>query len=341
MSATVAQSWRQHVLHDDAQIRIDLFARSPRARVLAITFDPLLYLADKPHFGENFLRRLGVDIVAVRKKDENFYQPLSREAFVAAVQPVLGRYRRIVAYGSSLGAYAALYYCRDIDCEVLASSPRVSVHPRFGAKVWQRRVEFRHQPFDATVQPRCRAIVIFDPKEPLDRRYIDGEVLPQFAQALVMRVPYSGHPSNHFLAEIGFIAPFVRAVIAGAAHPPLDRGQRVRSATYFQVLAALCAQRRKPRWADALIARSLALNAKNMLAHRTQAQIRMLQRRWPEAVAALETALTFSPEDPLTHSMLKQAREAQAAALPKPAPARRRQGVRAFAGRLRTWLGRG
>lgn len=340
MSTASADSWQQSVLHEDEHIRIDHFVRSRRALGLAITFDPLAYLADKPHFGQNFLRPLGVDIVAVRKKEENFYQPLSRETFVAAVQPLLGRYRRIVAYGSSLGAYAVLYFCRDIDCEVVASSPRVSVHPQFGAKVWQRKVEFRHQTFDARVQPRCRAIVIFDPKEPLDRRYIDGEVLPQFAQALVMRVPYSGHPSNHFLAEIGFIAPFVRAVIAGAAHPALDRRQRVRSATYFQVLAALCAARGKPRWADALIARSLALNAKNMLAHRTQGQVWMLQRRWPQAVAALETALALSPEDPLTDSMLTQAREGLAAASPEAAPALRRRGMRAIASRLRSWLGR-
>jgi hypothetical protein len=341
VSNAPAASWRHGVLHDDEQIRIDHFTQSKRARVLVITFDPLLYLSSKPHFGQDFLRKLAVDIVAVRKKGEDFYQSLSREAFAAAVQPMLRRYGRVVAYGSSLGAYAALYFCRDIDCEVVASSPRVSAHPLYGAKVWQRKVEFRHQPFDTQVQPRCRAIVIFDPKEPLDRRYIEGEVLPQFPQAVVMRVPYSGHPSNHFLAEIGFIAPFVRAVVAGAAHPPLDRRQRVRSSTYFQVLAALCAQRRKLRWADALIERSLALNAKNLLAHRTLGQLRLQQRRWSDAVAALETTLTLSPEDALTRSMLTQARERLAAPAPElaPPPGRRRSG-RAIAGRLRSWLGR-
>ncbi len=341
MSGSAATaSWRQHVLHEDEQIRIDHFVRKPRARVLAITFDPLLYLADRPHFGQDFLRRIGVDIVAVRKKDENFYQPLSREVFVAAVQPLLGRYGRVVAYGSSLGAYAALYYCRDIACEVVASSPRVSTHPRFGAKVWQQKIAFSHQPFDARVQPRCRAIIIFDPRDTIDRRYIDSEVLPQFPQALVMRVPYSGHPSNHFLSEIGFIAPFVRAVIAGTDHPPLDRRQRVRSATYFQVLAALCLQRQKPRWADALIERSLALNAKSLLAHRTQGELRMHQRRWSEATTALETALALNPDDPLTRSMLKRAREALAGALPATPGVKRRIGVRSIAGRVRAWLGR-
>jgi hypothetical protein len=341
VSAAPAASWQHAVLHEDEQIRIDHFVRRQRARVLVITFDPLLYLAGRPHFGQDFLRKMAVDIVAVRKKGEDFYQSLSRDTFVAAVQPLLSRYGRVVAYGSSLGAYAALYFCRDLDCEVVASSPRVSVHPHYGAKVWQRKVDFRHQPFDTLVPPRCRAIVIFDPKEPLDRRYIEGEVLPQFPQAAVMRVPYSGHPSNHFLAEIGFIAPFVRAVVAGAAHPPLDRRQRVRSSTYFQVLAALCTQRRKPRWADALIERALALNAKNMLAHRTLGQLRLQQRRWSDAVAALEATLALSPNDALTRSLLEQARERLAAPAPEAvAPALRAHRARALAGRVRAWLGR-
>lgn len=341
MSAAQAATWRHAVRHDDEQIRIDWFAQSKSSSVLVITFDPLLYLADKPHFGENLLRKLPVDIVAVRKKDENFYQSLSREAFVAAVQPVLRRYRRIVAYGSSLGAYAALYFCRDIDCEVIASSPRVSAHPDYGAKAWQSKVEFRHQPFAAIVQPRCRAIVIFDPHEPQDRRYIEGEVLPQFPQAEVMRVPYSGHPSNHFLGEIGYIAPFVRAVVAGAARPMLNRRQRVRSSTYFQVLAAQCAQRGKPRWAGALIERSLVLNPRNTLAHRTLARLRLQQERWAEAVVALESALRLSPEDALTHSLLKQAREQLAPQAAEVASAQRREHrARKIAGRLRAWLGR-
>lgn len=334
-----AAAWSPRVLAEDGQIRIDHYAAPRASRTLVIVFDPLLYPAERPHFGQDFLRKLGVDIVAVRKKAENFYQPLSREAFVDAVGPLLPRYGRVVAYGSSLGAYAALYFCRDLDCDVIASSPRVSAHPRYGAKVWQQQVRFQHRPFDAREPARCRAIVVYDPKEALDRRYIEGEVLPQFVGAVVLRVPYSGHPSNHFLAEIGFIAPFVRAVIAGRPQPLLDRRQRVRSATYHQVLAALCAQRAKLRWADGLIERSLALNARNMLAHRTLGQIRLQQRRWAEATAALEAALALGPNDPLTRSLLAQARNA--AARPKAAaPAVERpvrHARRPLADRLRSW----
>ena len=66
------------LLHDDAQIVIEHHPRAGGSSTLVITFDPLLYLADKPYFARDFLSREAVDVVSVRKKDENFYQALSR-----------------------------------------------------------------------------------------------------------------------------------------------------------------------------------------------------------------------------------------------------------------------
>jgi hypothetical protein len=345
------------VLLDDAHTRIELFHRGGEGGTLVVTFDPLLYLWTRPPFGHEFLRKQALDVVAVRKKDENFYQPLSREAFEAAVRPVAERYARVVSYGSSLGAYAALYYGRDEPWTVIASSPRNSTHPVYGAKVWQQRARFEHQRFTPDVPPRCRAIIVYDPRDAIDRRYLEGEVLPQFAGAEVMRVPFAGHPANQVLAEMGFIAPFVRAVIAGrprADYPVLDRReQRTRSHSYFQVLALACLQHRHLAWADALIARALALHATNMLVLRTLGMVRLAQQRWAEAVAPLEAALAASPDDPLTQSLLAKAAAGEPVPLPpRPSPVvaappapRALQRLRAraaqWAQRLRRLTGRG
>ncbi|EFK95526.1 hypothetical protein LDC_2463, partial [sediment metagenome] len=302
-------------LHDDARVRIERHPAAAGSGTVVITFDPLLYLWPKPPFGMDFLRRQGVDVIAVQRKDEHFYQALSREVFHRAVQPQLARYTRVVAYGSSLGAYAALYYGRDLDCEAIASSPRVSVHPVFGVKTWQDKVAFAHERFDPARTPRCRAIVLYDPREAMDRRYMGGEVLPQFPTARVLRVPFAGHPVTQFLGDIGFIAPFVRAVVAGREPPLLDRRQgRLRSATYFQVMAELCARRGRLPLANELVERSLALRSSNMLAHRTRGLVKTLRRDWPEAVASLEHALQLGPDDPLTLAMLGRARKGLAGA---------------------------
>lgn len=295
-------------LLDDEHVRIEHWRRGGTGAALVVTFDPLRYLWTKPPFGREFLGKQGLDVIAVRKKAENFYQPLSRQAFEAAVLPAAARYTRVVAYGSSLGAYAALYFCRDLPWTVVASSPRVSVHPVYGTKLWQQRCEFLHELFEPGAPARCHAVIFYDPRDPIDRRYLDGEVLPQFPRAEVMRVPFAGHPANQFLGDIGHIAPYMRAVLAGSARPPLRRrANRARSASYHQVLALLCLQRGHVEWADTLAQRALALAPKRMLVQRTLGQVRLAQCRWSEAEATLQAALALDPEDPYTATLLKQA----------------------------------
>ncbi len=305
--ATAPARWPERVLLEDEQTRIDHFTAPKRSRTLVIVFDPLLYLAQRPHFGQDFLRKLGVDIVAVRKKGENFYQPLSRAAFVEAVGPLLARYTRVVAYGSSLGAYAALYFCRDLDCDVIASSPRVSVHPVYGVRTWQRTTPFEHERFSPAQPARCRPIVIYDPKEPMDRRFTEQEILPQFPHAQVLRVPYSGHPSNHFLSEIGFIAPFARAVIAGTPPPQPDRAGKASSPSYHAALAVHCLHRRKPRWARDLAARALTRHPGDLSVVRTLALAEIELGDIDAAVPRLQRVIDRFPDDAAALAGLRRA----------------------------------
>lgn len=292
-------------LIDDDEIRIDwLRFGGQRSDTLVVTFDPLAYLTDKPPFGHDFLRRQGVDLLAVRKKKDNFYQPLSRAAFVAALQPLLGLYRRVVAYGSSLGAYAALYFCRDVDCTVIASSPRVSAHPRYGDALWQSRVAFRHELFDARTTPRCTAHILYDPKDRIDRPFIEDHVLLQFPAAHVMRLPYSGHPTNHFLSEIGFIAPFVRAVVARDSLPAPDLSRKGQSAAYLVTLAQACTGRGKPGWSERLVDRALQINPHHPAALRTRGRNAMLRGDWHGARSVFEDAIARTPGDHLARHWL-------------------------------------
>lgn len=317
---------RRRVLHDDADSRIEHWRQIEPSDTLVISFDPLQVLVDQPHFGQDFLARQGVDVIAVRRRHEHFYQALSRETFTAAVAPRLRRYRRVVAYGSSLGAYAALYFCRDLPCRVIASSPRVSVHPVYGVAAWQQKLAFRHEPFDPAHRPVCLATVFYDPKDAIDRRYVEGEVLPAFASARVLRLPYSGHPSNQFLSEIGFIAPYVRAVVAGTQAPRLERRRKRESATYLATLAQACAQHGRHALCEALLVRALALRPKAALPWRVRGLSAMLRGDSAAARAALEQALALSPSDHLARHWLdtlpaqlaRAARPETAAALTDP-----------------------
>jgi hypothetical protein len=309
MGAT-AEAITVEVLLDNEHSRIEWHRPAGgEPRPLLITFDPLLYLWPKPAFGLDFLLRQGVQVVAVRRKAEHFYQPLSRQAFMAAVAPALALHTRVIAYGSSLGAYAAMYYARDLDAEVISLSPRVSVHPVFGSPAWQQLVAFQHEVFSLEPRPRCRAVVVFDPREANDRRFIDEGLRPHFPAADFVALPFAGHPATQFLGDIGHLAPWICNLVAASPAPVLDRrAGRRRSASYYQVMADLCARRGRLALAEVLVERSLALRQRNMLAQRTRGLIKLLQRDWPQAMASLESALAMEPADPLTQSMLTRAR---------------------------------
>lgn len=336
--APPAPVFETRVLHEDDDVRFELSTdRRGPARTLVVTFDPIEVLADQPAYATAFLHAQGADTLAVRKKREHFYQPLSRDEFARVCGAVMRSYSRCLAYGSSLGAYAALYYCGS-GCElVIASSPRVSVHPRFGTPRWRLRQAFLHESFDAERPADSAAVVFYDPHEPMDRGLVEQAILPGWSHARLVRVPYAGHPANHFLADIGFITPFVRAAVAGK--PPAvapDRSRKAISPAYRAALAVHCLQRRKPRWARDLAAWALAQRPRDVNIARTLGLAELACGDTAAALPLLRRVHERFPEDGEIAAALRRSEPSAAAG----APASAWGGLAAAAGRLRTAAGR-
>jgi hypothetical protein len=293
-----AASWERRILYEDEQLAFEWWQRTPAATTVAVTFDPIQVGFGRPAYAADFLQRAGIDTLCVRKKDEHFYQPLSRELFDRITKPILAGYGRRLAYGSSLGAYAVLYFCREGFDTVIASSPRVSAHPRFGATYWQERVPFQHLAFAADAPASSGAVVFYDPHDPMDRRFVDEELRPAWPLGNFVAVPFAGHPANQFLAEIGFITPFVRALVAGNPAPALQRrSSKSKSFTYRQVLAAACLRHAKPRWAEQLSRQALQMKPAMANAKRTLGEALLAQGRLDEAEPLLNEFLLLHPLD--------------------------------------------
>lgn len=297
--------WSSVTLFEDEYVRFELTQRSPVSETVAVTFDPIMVGALDDSYAGDFLRKAGADTLAVRKKSEHFYQPLALETFERVTREGLARYRRRIAYGSSLGAYAIAYYCRHGYDMVVSSSPRVSPHPRFGVDFWQCRVPFLHEALDLAKPATSRAVVFYDPRDALDRRLVEEGIAPAWPRARMLRVPYAGHPANQFLSETGFIAPYMRAVVAGVEPPVLNRRRKAQSATYHNVLAMGCLQHDKAAWALALAERSLAMNPQVVSAHRTRGLALMALQRDDESRQALASFLEFYPLDGEARNALK------------------------------------
>ena len=293
-------------LYEDEFVIVELVEGERAADTIAVTFDPIMVDFSQPPYAGEFLRKAGVDLLCVRKKSEHFYQPFPRERFDEVARPVLARYRRRLAYGSSLGAYAVLHYCQHGFDTVIASSPRVSAHPRFGFGFWQQRVTFEHADFDPQQPASSGAVIFYDPHDGMDRRFVEVGIRPSWPNARIVRVPYAGHPANQFLSEIGFIAPFVRAIIAGTEPPPLERRHlKTLSASYRRVLAEACLQHRKPLWAEQLCLDALRMTPGLLFGKRALGQALLAQGRLDEAEPLLREFALRYPQDGVGAAALK------------------------------------
>lgn len=136
MSTNIAtETYSTRILYDDGQNRITYHRQHQAVQTIVLTFDHLNVTWDTDSFGLKFLQKQGVDIIAVEKKEKKkHYQTLSREDYLKSVIDIVQLYSHRIAYGSSLGAYAALYYTPSLHCRILAFAPRIPLHPVYGLK---------------------------------------------------------------------------------------------------------------------------------------------------------------------------------------------------------------
>ncbi len=204
---------------------------------------------DRPGFGEEFLRQSDVSAIHVMGRREDWYQYPEMAAAMAAVRRATLGADRVMTYGTSMGAYAALRFANAAGANAaLAISPQYSIDP---AKVpfetrWlqdSNRIQWLPE-IDDHLVCGCRPVIVFDPagEDGPHVRRIEAEI-----QIISVDLRYSKHPSTTYLAETGLLKPLVLDVLSGAfdAEPfkrEAAQGRR-RSSTYLSRLAEL-----QPPW---------------------------------------------------------------------------------------------
>jgi tetratricopeptide (TPR) repeat protein len=323
----VAEIDHRHRLFDNGHNTITLAAgRSPASDTLVVTFDPFGALnPDSPGFGEALLTRQGFDVLSVQKRQEDYYQHLSREAFATATREVFARYRKLVFYGSSVGAYAALYFGAEYAADILALSPRVSSHPIYQqadpASV-ARPGRHRHGPISVRPVRAGRVVLVYDPvlarasAGPSDIAYMHAEILPAFPGIQLLALRHTGHPSATALAETHALKPMLLDFIRSGSCSPAQYRRGKRSApSYLLNLSFWLAQRGRPRWARAICDKALRLAPQRpvLLFHKSDL---LKEAGDPQgAIRMAERALQLAPaEHPRRSALIAALREAGDAA---------------------------
>jgi pimeloyl-ACP methyl ester carboxylesterase len=206
-----------------------------------VTFDSFtdFRTLDRPGFGEAFLQASGIDAIHVLSRDNDWYHYPEMAEAMACVHGAAAAYPRVVTYGSSMGAYAAIRFAGLVGAHaVLALSPQFSIDR--ATVPWERRWLACSKRFDnrwerALPLPAvAEAYVIYDPVN-ADKRHI-ALLAARFAFTAI-GIRFGGHPVTGLLAELGLLQELAIAVCQGrldeAGFTSRVIGQRHQSPQYL------------------------------------------------------------------------------------------------------------
>jgi hypothetical protein len=268
-----------------------------------VTFEAYSELAtlDRPGFGEHFLRNRRIDALHFISRDNDWYQLAELPEACGLAFQLAQRYRRVVAYGSSMGGYAAIRFGGWVGAHTaFALSPQFSIDPKrvpFETR-WARegrRVRFIHEE-DARTVPM--AVAVYDPLITADARHV--ELLRKLTTVADVRLPCSGHPSTGYLANLGLLSRSLMALARGSFSAPklqkVARQRRKESAEFFVNLALRSrGARRQADFGEQAARRA----PKNALIQAQFAVYAAAAGRRDEAVAAMAAADALEPGRPL------------------------------------------
>jgi hypothetical protein len=272
-------------------------------RRVVVTFDsyhePLGI--NRPGFGEAFFRHEDITAIHVMSHGNDWFQYDEISPILALIRQVCGTAERVLAYGSSMGGYAALRFAGPIGAHAaLALSPQFSLDPRkvpFETR-WapdRRRIRFLKS-LDGAIRPGPRMIFAFDSALDADRHH--AELLQGETPMTALAFPHAGHPVGAFLNDIKLLRPLVLTVLDGSFDTARFRraahARRTRSAHWLAHLAG-----RQPTWRNAcgiaLARRAVELAADHPALHDVLARRLAAAGHYEEAIASHHRAVAIEP----------------------------------------------
>ena len=266
-----------------------------------VTFDSFTNqrTLERGGFGQRFFQTREIDAIHVIARENDWYQYAEMAEAMAVVHAATRPYGRVVTYGSSMGAYAAIRLAGLAGAHVaLALSPQFSIDPavvpfefrweepsrRFRA-VWEQTLAF-----PALEQ----AYVAYDPIN-LDAKHL--ALLDRQFRFTHVRLPGAGHPVTGYLMELGLLEGMLRQACRGAIDVPHLQAtaweRREQSSQYFAVRAT---RTRRRSLQMKLLQKAVRLAPRDASVRCKLGLLLGKQGRFAEAEAAHLASLQIAPD---------------------------------------------
>ncbi|MEF8761187.1 MAG: tetratricopeptide repeat protein [Candidatus Accumulibacter sp. UW25] len=190
--------------------KVTYYRQITEASKIFFTFGIRLSDFDTRPFGFPFLTNAGFDHVHVAQAAGTQYQNLSIEQFRSFAIP-LCRNKEVFTYGSSLGAYAAIYFADSIAAQAIAGSPILPAHD-LARRYPNDKIRINH--VDLTgMNSSTSPVIFFDPHNRDDKAFVKKCILPGFPFSRLFPLEFSGHESLRLLQDVGVLKDAVMNVV--------------------------------------------------------------------------------------------------------------------------------
>ena len=199
-------------------------------------------------FGVNVFDKYSLNVVYVICTGPHWYQYPDTEAATSAIAAYTKGFSKVITYGTSMGAYAALLFSRPIGAHaVLSFSPQYSLDPQKVPfeKRWRDHLSeinelhgFVSDNMETGLILDGQVIIMYDPLDD-DSKHV--ALLRNIRPLSEVVLPFSKHRSLRVLSEVGLASQILRSIVdteidtvqLRSSFRALRRG----SATYMAYLA--------------------------------------------------------------------------------------------------------
>lgn len=159
-----------------------------------ITFGEIDSKLTETGFASDLIMKEGDDHIYVAQKTWTQYQYLSREDSYKIIRDEITG-KEVYTYGSSLGAYCAIYYGTAINAHILALSPRIPAHPIINKLMGNvfKNEGFHHKELNVFKKQYKSLHVFYDKNNYIDNYYVNIFIKPAFRSANYYHVEHAGH----------------------------------------------------------------------------------------------------------------------------------------------------
>ena len=293
---------KSEILVKSETLKIEYFYDEKKShKKLAYIFTPSMNRnLEGNRFGGEIFYRNGYDTIAIKVSNDDWFQSIPSNFFERVKRIITeNEYEKKVAYGSSMGGYASIALSKLLDCNVaIVFSPQYSIDEEFD-KRWSsyaKKIDFKYRISKNSIKNDCNFCIFYDNKN-LDEMQVKKllEVLPVENTKLI-KLPYTGHPAIHYLAEVGLIKDVAIKIANECSVDGINFLENKRlSKSYFRFLSYSLLKKNHVKWALSAIDSAIQIDTKDAGLHRRRSIILDKLARFDEAIISIKEAIKLEP----------------------------------------------